>query len=301
LRGEGALNKLTIHLSIVVPIHAIPIGDGLSALARWTSKIPENCELIFTLDADDKNRELRNWCETYITSPKKIVQRRSGNPGGSRNVGMEVATGEWLAFVDSDDSFQFSQALRMIKQHGASSDLIVCRYQTFYQNKDFVKRSPRICKLNQLSLDLGFWRCIYRMEFASKVAFPNLRMAEDQIYFSRFLSLNPRIEFGDEVIYEYTVGISTQLTKSSEAKEDLKFAISILREEMETSETQKQVRIQILLRQYFSLLQSLNFNESFSHFIKLMLLISKPQVLRSLLSLGVLFFQSIIKCSNLDK
>jgi hypothetical protein len=126
-------------------------------------------------------------------------------------------------------------------------------------------------------------------------------MAEDQIYFSRFLSLNPRIEFGDEVIYEYTVGISTQLTKSSEAKEDLKFAISILREEIETSETQKQVRIQILLRQYFSLLQSLNFNDSFSHFIKLMLLISKPQVLRSLLSLGILFFQSRIKYSNLDK
>ena len=43
--------------------------------------------------------------EQYALQDKRIrvVHQRNGNPGATRNVGLELATGEYVGFVDSDD------------------------------------------------------------------------------------------------------------------------------------------------------------------------------------------------------
>lgn len=273
------------HLSIVVPVHTIPSGEGLSALASWSRDIPEECELILSLDLDRDDRSLIDWCEQYIPSRKKIVQQLNRNPGDTRNIGMKLATGDWVAFVDSDDIFNPNNALTAIEHLGESSDLIICRYQTIDLNYNLIRESKNLSRLSELTVNLGFWRCLYRSTVVASTAFPSLRMAEDQIFFSRFMSLNPRVNFSNETIYKYVVGGDQQLTRIDSSKEDLRTAISILQSEINSSRIFMKFRKQLLLRQYTSLLNFSGMTDRIKHSCKLLPFLIRPSYFVCLVSL----------------
>jgi len=289
------------HLSIIVPVHTIPNGEELSALARWSRDIPDECELIFSLDLEREDKSLRDWCEEYLPSRKRIVQQLNRNPGETRNVGMKLATGDWLAFVDSDDIFYPRSALTAIEYFGESSDLIVCRYQTLDLNYNLIKESPNLEKLSELIINLGFWRCLYRRAFAACATFPPLRMAEDQVFFSRILSFNPRVSFSNEFIYNYVIGGDQQLTKSIDAKEDLRTAISILQSEINSSRIFMKFRKQLLLRQYTSLLNFSGMTDRIKYSCKLLPFLIRPSYFVCLVSLIPLLVKNRFNNSRVEE
>ena len=91
-------------LSIVVPFHnsAAKCGPLLDSLSQLT---PDDDVELILVDDGSTDRTLAVLREFAGRSPVsvKMVQRSNGGPGAARNSGLDVAKGQFIWFVDSDD------------------------------------------------------------------------------------------------------------------------------------------------------------------------------------------------------
>ena len=72
--------------------------------------------------------------DEYAAKDKRfrIVRREHSNAGAARNIGMDLAQGEFLSFLDSDDVFSpwmFETMLESIERNNA--DIAACQYRSF--------------------------------------------------------------------------------------------------------------------------------------------------------------------------
>jgi glycosyltransferase involved in cell wall biosynthesis len=92
-------------ISIIVPFHnsAQVCGPLLKTLAPMSGR--DGIELIFVDDGstDETPTLLRRFAQ-QSKAPLQIIERSRGGPGAARNSGLDLATGKFVWFVDSDDN-----------------------------------------------------------------------------------------------------------------------------------------------------------------------------------------------------
>lgn len=134
-----------LKVSVIVPVYNVKkyIGECLDSLSRQSL---QECEFICVDDGsqDDSYRLV----ETYAQSDRRFRLIRQENKGlaEARNVGIRNAGGTYLAFLDSDDFFNNSNALQMLYQRAEQYELEILSFETelLYEaslkekeNKDF--------------------------------------------------------------------------------------------------------------------------------------------------------------------
>ena len=92
-----------VLVSIVVPIYKVEkyLSRCVQSLLNQTLK---DIEIILVDDGSpDKCPEM---CENYLKVDKriKVVHKVNGGLSSARNAGINIATGKYIGFVDSDDS-----------------------------------------------------------------------------------------------------------------------------------------------------------------------------------------------------
>lgn len=89
-------------VSVIVPIYNVEkyLSRCIETLINQTLK---NIEIILVNDGSPDN--CRKICDFYSAKDNriKIINKKNAGLGMARNSGIEVATGEYVAFVDSDD------------------------------------------------------------------------------------------------------------------------------------------------------------------------------------------------------
>lgn len=127
-----------MRLSIIVPVYNMAGGGKLNyCLDSLVHQELEDFEIIAVDDASSDNsfEVLRSYEEQYpglVRAVKSPVNRKQG---GARNAGMELAKGEWIGFIDSDDWVSpdmYAKLLRKAEQTGA--DVVGCQYQITYEH-----------------------------------------------------------------------------------------------------------------------------------------------------------------------
>lgn len=97
----------TPFLSVVIPCYntAEYLPHFLESISGQQST-PQSIELVFVVDGCPEHSEeiIADWMNTQSKLVTLIVQENQG-PGAARNRGIEAATGEWITFLDSDDTF----------------------------------------------------------------------------------------------------------------------------------------------------------------------------------------------------
>lgn len=129
-------------VSIIVPVYNVEkyLDKCLDSIVNQTYK---NLEIILIDDGstDDSGKI----CEKYMQIDNRIIVIHNPNKGVSysRNNGMDVATGKYVLFVDSDDYLDNKYVEKLIlPTYKSDYDLVICsEYDVYIKEK---KKQPRI-------------------------------------------------------------------------------------------------------------------------------------------------------------
>src|SRR5574344_1236108 len=94
---------MSLKVSVVIPIYNVEnyLPQCLDSLVSQTLK---DVEIICVNDGStDRSADILSEYAAKYENIKIITQNNCGGVGGTRNVGVKAATGEYIAYVDGDD------------------------------------------------------------------------------------------------------------------------------------------------------------------------------------------------------
>lgn len=126
-------------ISVIVPIYNVEkyLDKCIESIVNQTYK---NLEIILVDDGSPDN--CPEICDKWAEKDNriKVVHKENGGAGSARNAGLEASSGEWIGFVDGDDSIDedFYEAL-LDKSNDGYYDVVACGFK--YISKDETRLS----------------------------------------------------------------------------------------------------------------------------------------------------------------
>lgn len=206
------------RISVIVPIYKVEafLNRCVDSILNQSYR---NLEIILVDDGSPDNCGLI--CDEYARWDERIVvvHKKNGGLSSARNAGLDIATGEYIGFVDSDDYLAPDMYEKMYKALTESeSDLCICG--TSYVDEEgapFHQEIPStMCDeiLDQKSLyaklqqqDYFYyvtaWTKLYRSEVFADIRFPEGRLHEDEFTAHHVFGKCTRTVTLEEPLYYY--------------------------------------------------------------------------------------------------
>lgn len=123
-------------VSIIVPVYKVEkyLDECVESLVNQTYS---NIEIILVDDGSPDN--CPQLCNMWSSKDERIrvIHKPNGGVSSARNAGIDISTGEWIWFVDSDDTVELN-ALSELSQNFDEADLIVfnAKINKFYEKDE---------------------------------------------------------------------------------------------------------------------------------------------------------------------
>lgn len=185
-------------VSVIVPVYNSEknVARTIDSLLAQTL---DDIEIILVNDGSSDNslNIIKKYEQKYPKKIKVINQKNSG-PGGARNSGIKAATGEYIGFLDSDDTQDKNMYYEMYeKAIYGNFDMVVCDALIIYPNKTKVVASGIDCDTfvkDEIKKVLIFsyavlWNKLIKRDIVTKVNFTNNIWYEDIEYLHKLFPL----------------------------------------------------------------------------------------------------------------
>lgn len=212
-----------IKLSIIVPVYNVELYLR-RCIDSILTQTYENYELI--LVNDGSNDSSGRICDEYLKIDKriKVIHKLNGGLSSARNAGLDIAKGDYIGFVDSDDWItkdMFQHLVELITVYNceiASSSYILSNVDTHLKEDDikinvYNKRDALIHYLetgmsSRIS-DYPVWTKLYKKELFEEIRFPEGKLYEDvATNFSLIQKVNTYVKSSKICYYYYQDGSS---------------------------------------------------------------------------------------------
>ena len=213
-------------ISVIVPVFNVA-GYLPQCVDSILSQDYGNLEVILIDDGStDGSGEL---CDRYaaLDSRVRAIHQKNGGAAAAKNVGLRLATGEYLAFADSDDYLEpgaYGFLMKILLENGA--DAVQGSFREVYRNRaeeqriseeilegyDYLLRFPKdfSCAL--------LWNKLYRRALFDGVFFEEGHKIDDE-YFTYQGFLQPRkVVRMDRVVYNYRKRASSVMSSPESAE-----------------------------------------------------------------------------------
>lgn len=209
-----------VKISVIIPVYKVEpyIRKCLESVLSGTYK---NLEVICVNDGSPDN--CLQIMQKIAAEDDRLIVVDQNNQGvaAARNNGLSHVTGDYVAFVDSDDFVHpeyFSSMIRCMKKKNA--DVVICGAQTFMEEDEVMPETFRGASYHRLTAQQFFnsyyarhtvWGKIYRKELLRDKWFtPEVRMADDTLY-----NLNVISQISNPTIYETNVPLYYYLIRET--------------------------------------------------------------------------------------
>lgn len=206
---------------------------------------------------DEQDPETGNELDEIIRSTNSkmvtLITKRLFSPGKARNLGIEIAKGDWICFWDSDDNplpENFFEMVLEADQLGHKVAVGKFRQINGKVGQEFGNREIEIGRMP------GIWRFAFKNDFIEGKTFPEYKMGEDQVFLGRILIHSPDCFRFEQVVYEYICNNPGQLTKNQKVILDLHFAIEDMMKTISHPSLNNRVADIFLSRQILTLLKN---------------------------------------------
>lgn len=221
------MNKNKYKISIIVPVY-----NSEKTLAKCIDSILnqtfQDFELILINDNSSDNS--LKICEEYTKKDlrvKVINHEKNLGVSAARNSGLDIAIGEYIGFVDSDDYIE--QKMYEILYKNITSDdnidISVCNINNFDNKKENkinkkVILNSKICMKYLFSgklLSLYIFNKLYKKKLFDNIRFPVGKIFEDTIITPQIFHCADKIVYNTQKLYNYvknTESITHNINKS---------------------------------------------------------------------------------------
>ena len=209
-------------ISIIVPVYNVEeyLKECLDSLINQTLREIE----IICIDDGSTDNSLKILQEYAQKDNRiKVLTQKNKKQGAARNRGLEIAKGEYIQFVDSDDYISLNACERIYKQcselnlemisfgginfDNETKNLISFPYYEFkYLPKEYENKvlNYNVCKNFVTEMAVTTWCTVYEHTYIKKhnILFPEHLYFEDNFFFTKAIVNVNRI-FIDKNIYYY--------------------------------------------------------------------------------------------------
>lgn len=185
------------RITVVIPVYNIEpyIKECLDSV---TAQSYSNLEILAVNDGStDNGRKVIEKCaEKDIRI--RILDKPNGGLSDARNFGISKATGDYICFIDGDDTIHRTYIQKLFQALGDDSDIAVCDMEYVYDDghkeyssggiftKTNVQETPSLIRINNSACNK-----LYRTNLFKEIQYPKGKLYEDlatvpiQIYRSR--------------------------------------------------------------------------------------------------------------------
>ena len=208
-----------MDISIIIPVYNVE-----QYLKRCVDSVlhQENVSFEIILVDDGSTDSSGKICDEYAARHPEIkcIHTSNAGPSTAKNVGYNIATGNYVAYIDSDDEIKpdmFKQMLQSGYQHNA--DIVCCNYiqvdekgnysHTKHTGLEYVLTQDEALKaiLTKDKIYSQCWTKIYKRETMEKYGVRNtegLKTEEDFIYNIQAFACSKTVCVVDKPLYIYT-------------------------------------------------------------------------------------------------
>lgn len=212
-------------VSIIIPIYNS--GERLRrCLDSVMAQTYADIEVLMVNDGSTDNSA--QICTEFANHDKRFIYIEQQNSGVSnaRNNGLSHSSGEYICFVDSDDSVLPCYVECMVESIIATrSDIVVQGLNNVYQGNvleemKFPNITMQVQELNDDMFEKLFYFCgpyckLFHADYIhnEQLKFPeDLQYGEDFVFYASYLHLCKRISFLSNICYNYSVSVKGSLS-----------------------------------------------------------------------------------------
>lgn len=202
-------------LSIIVPVYNVEkyLEKCIDSILNQDYK---NFELILVNDGStDRSLEI---CKRYLSADKriKLINKPNGGLSSARNAGLDIACGQYIGFVDSDDWIEKDMYYTLLNiADKYKSDIVQCEYESVMEdnykinnNQSIVTNFTNVQAIDQMYGDRYIsstvtWNKIYDKKLFENIRFPIGKLHEDEFTTYKLLYESKIVTCTNKKLYYY--------------------------------------------------------------------------------------------------
>lgn len=223
-------------ISVIVPVYNAEnyLKECLDSIIKQTY---QNLEIILVDDGSlDKSGEI---CDEYavVDNRIKVIHRENAGVSVARNTGIDRATGEFIAFVDSDDYLTETMFQKLYEKIG-DNDISICRFAYEYRDKTVYYQEDNLFPFTEKPYYFEYimadkynksypdriicdkiFGSVCRTLFKRKIIVNNnirftkgMKIAEDRLFLIEYCSYCNKAGLVDEYLYHYRADVENSAT-----------------------------------------------------------------------------------------
>ncbi|EKY29019.1 glycosyltransferase [Clostridium celatum] len=223
-------------ISIIIPVYNVQkyLNKCIESAINQTMK---DIEILLINDGStDKSGEI---CDYYAKSDSRIrvIHKENEGVSSARNIGLDLATGQWIAFLDSDDWIE-ENMYEILYENAIKQkvDICACNFEYFTKdnislyNKDLMNGLEGIYTSKEFmdfiyegqhknALCVCIWNKIYKKSIFNNLRFIN-SIHEDEQICTQIYSKKLNIYLLGQPLYKY-IQVAQSITNKKFSKENL--------------------------------------------------------------------------------
>ncbi|MCH5275271.1 MAG: glycosyltransferase [Lachnospiraceae bacterium] len=203
-------------ISVIIPIYNVEAYlEKCVTSVRCQSY--QNLEIILVDDGSPDH--CGAFCDRYAgeDSRIKVLHKENGGLSDARNKGLDIATGEYILFVDSDD-FIHPEMIEILYHNlqAAEADISVCGFLSVEEGEEVSLALPgdsktevfggeevMHCLQHRNLLTVVAWNKLYKRSLFAELRYPKGKLHEDEFLIHHLLHQCKRIVYTDGKLYYY--------------------------------------------------------------------------------------------------